>query len=259
MDNHRPRVLSSRQRPIYPPIDLVVSHFHQRLVGLAETPAPGEGCLCFRRSQGARVRRAQNNVARTRAHQGSLGLFRRRLAPQQKYHPLLCSVSARCYALGLFAPVDGPDDLVRQIFPTLFLVAVCLALSHRQDVVDHQHPLPGPTLEVTVGRDRVKGRDVRVVLQLLVDVPERRGGLDAPADGKAEAVGLPGPVVRVLPHDHQLDIGKGTKVQRGKDVFGGRKYCLFSAFGVHERRKPSKGGSREVLVEGGFPGHNSTG
>jgi hypothetical protein len=69
--------------------------------------------------------------------------------------------------------------------------------------------------------NRIKIGNIGVVFQFLVNVPEGWRGLNASTNGKAESMGLIGSMVRILPNNYELGVGKETKIQRGKGIFGG--------------------------------------
>ena len=105
-----------------------------------------------------------------------------------------------------------------------------LSLSDRQHVVDHEDALFGPSFEVPVARNGRKAGNIRIVHEFLVNIAEGWRGLDAPADRKTNPVSLVGPVIWVLPNDHELGFGQRAEVQRGKGVLGRWIYrVLFSS------------------------------
>ena len=160
-----------------------------------------------------------------RTNQSRFGLFGGRLAPQQKDN----SAWFAGPGVGGFALGHGSNNGIREFFPTLFLVAVGLCLSNRQDVVDQQNSLLGPSLEVPVCRNGIEIRNVWIVLQFLVNIPKRGWSLNASADRKAQAVCLVGPVVGILSNNHQLDLVQWAEIQSGKGVLWGWEYCVFAA------------------------------
>ena len=171
------------------------------------------------------MRATKNGMFFCISNQCRLGLFGGRFSPQQKYQrPIL---------LG-----DRPNDGVREILPSLFLVAVRLALADRQNVVDEEDALLGPSFQVSVVGFRMKVLHTRIVHQFLVDISQGGRGLDSPADGKTEAVGLIRPVVGILPDNDQFCLGEGAQIQRGKGVLRGWKDGVFvSVIGYSNRRK----------------------
>ena len=161
---------------------------------------------------------------RGRTNQGRFGLFGGRFAPQQKDNSAwFASLGVSGFALG-----HGSNDGIREFFPTLFLVAVGLRLSNRQDVVDQENSLLGPSLQIPVCRNGIEIRNVRIIFEFLVDIPEGRWSLNASADRKAQTVCLVGPVVGILSNNHQFDLVKWTEIQSGKSVLRGWEYCVFA-------------------------------
>lgn len=145
------------------------------------------------------MRRAQDCVfGRGGANQSRLGLFGGRLAPQQKD-------DSACFArLGVCGLPLGhcPNDFICKKFPPLFLVAVGLGFSNRQDVVDQKNSLLGPSLEVPVSRNGIEIRNIGIVFEFLVYIPEGRWSLDSSADRETQAVGLAGSMVGILSNNH---------------------------------------------------------
>ena len=144
-------------------------------------------------------------------HKRRLGFFCGRLAPQQEHDTL----GLFCFPVAIVfgrivvvcrSLVHGTKDGVCQFLPSLFLVAVRLSLSDRQHVVDQKDTLFGPSLEVSVIWNRRKVGNTGVVLELLVDVPQGRRGLNPATDGETEAVGLFVSVVGILSNDHELSL-----------------------------------------------------
>ena len=84
--------------------------------------------------------------------------------------------------------------------------------------VEEQHPLAGPAVEAAV----IGPPYADVVLQLGEDVLQRRRQRDAGPDGEAQAVGLVGAVVRVLPEDEYFHRRVGREVEGGEDLVGRR-------------------------------------
>ena len=116
----------------------------------------------------------------------------------------------------LLLVVDRAQHLVGEDLPALALVRRRPGLADRQRRVEQQHTLARPVVEASVaGR-----RDAQVGLELLEDVLQRRRRWYPPAHREAQAVRLPGAVVRVLAQDHGLDLGVRGQVQRGEDLVG---------------------------------------
>lgn len=202
------------QWPVHPPIDWFVPHFFESLVGLAETPTAHKGRLGLGGSQWARVRAAQNNVLFGISNQCRLGLFRGGLAPQQKDQ-------------GFVPLCDCSDDRIRKVLPSPLFVAVGLGLADRQDVVDQEDALFGPSFQISVLGNGIEIGNLWIVHQFLVNVAQGGRGLNSTTNGKAEAVGLVGPVVGILSDNDQLGLGERTQIQGGKGVLWGRKDGLF--------------------------------
>ena len=74
-------------------------------------------------------------------------------------------------------------------------VGIGLLGPNRQHRVEHQHPLASPTLQAAVARRL----NAQIVPQLLIDVNQRRRDPLALLHRKAQAMGLPRPMIRVLP------------------------------------------------------------
>ena len=128
-----------------------------------------------------------------------------RRPPQDEHDPLRLAV-------------HGLDDRVGETLPALSLVGGGLPGPHGEGGVEQEDALPGPAVEAAVvgaGHPDVAG-------QLDEDVLERRREGDAGADAEAQAVGLVGAVVRVLPEDQHLHLGVGRQVEGGEDLVGRR-------------------------------------
>jgi uracil-DNA glycosylase len=83
-----------------------------------------------------------------------------------------------------------------------------------QRIVEQQHALPRPVLEVAVHAPR----HPEVALELLVDVDQRRRHLHPVGHREAQPVRLPRPVVRVLPEDDDLDLIERGQLERAQPL-----------------------------------------
>ena len=93
---------------------------------------------------------------------------------------------------------EGVDGAVGDLLPALAPVARGGARAHGEDAVEEQHAALGPRREVA-GRRR---GHAEVALQLGVDVDQAAGeGAHVGGDGEAQADGVPGGRVGVLPDD----------------------------------------------------------
>ena len=133
----------------------------------------------------------------------------RMTAPQQEHH--WTAVQCRQCA---------PGDLL----PTEPAVGTGFPLLDGQDVIQQEHTLPRPRIQVAVGR---RGAPT-VPGNLLVDVAQRGGNGHALGHRKGESVGLPRSVVWVLAedaHPHVVrcaDCAERVKPHRGRGVTRGR-------------------------------------
>ena len=84
------------------------------------------------------------------------------------------------------------NDFIRKLLPSSILMRIGLTLPHGQDGIDHQHPLPRPSFEMTVlGHGFQTAIVVLVVVEeFLVYVSKGWWYSDPFLDGKAEAVAL---------------------------------------------------------------------
>jgi len=89
-----------------------------------------------------------------------------------------------------------------------------LAPPHGQRCVQKQHPLIRPGFQTAVGRDG----DAQIPDQLPEDVLQRWRLGHPSGHGKGQAVGLPRPVVGILPQEHHLGLGVGSALQRFEDL-----------------------------------------
>ena len=131
-------------------------------------------------------------------------------------------------ALGVTAPEhiddallafgDGADHGVGEGLPAAACVRGRLVGADRQHGVQQQHALLGPAVEVARGGDGRSG----VVGDLLEDILQRRREGNAVRHREAEAVGLPGAVVGVLPDDDHLQTVERAFVESPEDVAAAR-------------------------------------
>mmetsp|Transcript_22618 Transcript_22618/g.62945 ORF Transcript_22618/g.62945 Transcript_22618/m.62945 type:complete len:228 (+) Transcript_22618:726-1409(+) len=210
--------------------------------------------------------RANDAVAGGNPCQGRFGLFGGRPAPQQKDDAgavalnvaiLVIVIASSVIPISLGVPprplVHRPNDLVRELLPSPFLVAVSLPPPDRQNVVDHQDALLGPALQVPVGGHFVKPRNFRVLQEFLVNVLEGRRDRNALADREAEAVGLVGSVVGILADNDELGLGEGAEIEGGKGILDRGIDGFLGSFPSDKGCEPSKGGRGKVAGEGDLP------
>mmetsp|Transcript_45237 Transcript_45237/g.115762 ORF Transcript_45237/g.115762 Transcript_45237/m.115762 type:complete len:310 (-) Transcript_45237:202-1131(-) len=181
-------------RCLHLPVDGRQPLLFQQRVSLGKVLA-AEEAAAGRQSGGVR---AFENVVAAGVDEALLVL--RLLAPQQEDH---AAPQAR----------DGPDRLVREGLPALSGVRVGLVRAHCQHRVEHEYSLRCPLLQVAVRHDAAPA----VRGQLLIDVQQARGALSVGRHAEAEAHGLAGPVVGVLPQDHHLDFVQRDGVVCTKD------------------------------------------
>src|SRR4051812_38689481 len=86
--------------------------------------------------------------------------------------------------------------------------------------------LAGPPLEIGVGR----GLDTEVVAQLGVDVDERRRELHAVLHGEAQAMGLAGTVIRILPEQYDTSACVRRQMEGREDLVVWREHGMAGAF-----------------------------
>src|SRR5438034_6826962 len=94
--------------------------------------------------------------------------------------------------------------------------------AHCQYGVEEQHSSARPRFEASVVGDR----HAHVIVQLAIDVPERRWHPNAMANGEGQAMRLAGARVRVLAEDHRLGLGGRREMQRGEDLVVGWVYAV---------------------------------
>ena len=128
-------------------------------------------------------------------------------APQQEHQPFPF-------------PVQVFNGLVGELFPALLLVRGRLTGFHGKYGVEQQHALPGPVGQVAMGR----WLDTQIPVDFLVNIDQRRRRFHAALHGKAQAMGLIGAVVRVLPEDHHLHLVEGRQVEGVEDIRAGREH-----------------------------------
>ena len=119
---------------------------------------------------------------------------------------MLLSVYHAPFFLGMATPeqennaftflVELGNHMIGKTLPTKIGMGMGLARLDRQDRIKQQHALLGPRDQVTMVGD-AKSRNI--LDQLLVDIDQRRRGLDARTDRKAEAMGLIRPVIGICP------------------------------------------------------------
>lgn len=112
---------------------------------------------------------------------GGFGFFLRLGAPEDEGH-----------RLGKFS--NGGDHLIGEILPTEVLMAVGLALLHREDGIEEKHPLFGPVGQIAGGRRR----HAYIAFPLLINIDQGGGQLDTGLYGKSQSVSLSRFMVRVL-------------------------------------------------------------
>ena len=127
--------------------------------------------------------------------------------------------------------VHRANDFVGERLPASSLVRRRLAGAHGERGVEQQHSAAGPRLQVAVPW----WLHTEIVAQLFEDVGERRRHRDAVLHREAQAVRLPGPVVRILPENQHLHVGIRSTVQRGKDLIVRRIHGVLLALVAHER------------------------
>ena len=79
--------------------------------------------------------------------------------------------------------------------------------SNGKDRIQKKNALLSPFYQITV----IRYIAAKVIMQFLIDVYQRRRDLYIRLYGKAQPVGLPGSVLRVLPQDHCLDFPERCK------------------------------------------------
>ena len=160
--------------------------------------------------EGGRMGRGEDEVTRT-VDEGALLLCIS--APKDEDKPL---------ALG----GQGADGGIGELFPPLTLMAASLMGTHGERGVEKEHSLLGPTGEIA----RLGDGDAQVALYLLEDVDQRGGKCHSIVDGEAEAMGLAGAMIGVLPDDDDLHTVERTKVERIEDEPSGGKDGALSIF-----------------------------
>ncbi len=94
------------------------------------------------------------------------------------------------------------DDSVRKLLPALPLVGIGLVGAYSEDRIQHQYALLSPFHQIAVVGDPT----AQVIVEFLINIHQRGGRLYLWLYRKAEAMRLPGIVVRILPQDQHLDL-----------------------------------------------------
>ena len=112
-----------------------------------------------------------------------------RRSPQNKHdRPILC--------------VDCHDRCICKFLPADSSVGICLMRPHRQHRIEHQYSLLGPFCQTPV----VRNGTAQIILQLFININQRRRHLHSLFHREAQPVRLIEIVVRVLPQNHYLHI-----------------------------------------------------
>ena len=93
--------------------------------------------------------------------------------------------------------IHGTNDFIRHLFPPLILVAIRRCFLYRQDIVDHQDALFGPSFQESMCGHGSKIGNIFISKKFLVNIQQGGWDPDALADGKAKSMGLVGSMVGV--------------------------------------------------------------
>ena len=155
-------------------------------------------------------------------------------------HQMLVPVDEGPLLLGVSSPKDehqvfplfgqGTDGGIGKLLPTLALVRTCLMGTDGERGIEQEHPLVGPTGEVSARRDV----DAQVALDFLEDVLKGRREGHAVVHGETESVCLSGTVVRVLPNNHHLSLMERTEVEGIENEFPRRIDGRCAVFCTHK-------------------------
>ena len=142
------------------------------------------------------------------------------------------------------------DGGIGELLPAVALVRACLVGADGEGGVEQQHPLVGPSGEVA--RSEGDG-GAEVAVDLLDDVDQRRRHGDAVGDGEAEAHGLPGFVVGVLPEDDDLHLVE-RRVVEGVEYLAARRIAgVLLPFGDEELLELGEVGRLKLRLQHGIP------
>ena len=110
--------------------------------------------------------------------------------------------------------IDLLDDGVGKRFPAFALVRVRLMGADCQHCIEHQYPLLRPRNQKSVIWDLASD----ILVQLFVDIPQRRGSLDSGPDTEAQAMGLSGSMIRVLAQQKNTHLVIGRQLKCREDI-----------------------------------------
>ena len=105
-----------------------------------------------------------------------------------------------------------------------------LVRAHGQHGVEQQHALFGPAVEIA----RSGNGRARIVVHLLEYVDQRGRERHAVADRKAQSVGLPRPVIRVLSDDDHFQIIGIAHIESPENIASGRENPPLGVFLLDE-------------------------
>ena len=144
------------------------------------------------------------------------------------------------FLLGIGSPKDehqmlpllgqNTDGGIGKFLPTLALVRACLMGTDGECGIEQEHPLVGPTGEVSARRDV----DAQVALDFLEDVLKGRREGHALVHGETESVCLSGTVVRVLSDNHHFGLMERTEIEGVEDEFSRRIDGCRAVFCTHK-------------------------
>src|SRR3989344_1571276 len=158
-------------------------------------------------------------------------------------HEMLGAVDVRAFLFGVIAPQYEYEVLAQvskifyrrigKLLPPLPLVRARSAGTHRERRVQQENSLRGPARKVGVATHRVP----EVRFELLENILERRRRRDARVDRKAQAIGLPRPVVRVLPEYDDLHRLERALVKCAENIFRSGVHRRFQVLLAYELRE----------------------
>ncbi len=125
--------------------------------------------------------------------------------------------------------VEHCDRGVRELLPSDPPVGVRLMGAHCQDSVQHENSLLRPLCKTSVIRDRT----AQIIMELLINIHERRRDLHSLLHRKAEPVCLPVVVIGILSEDHDLHILQRSQMEGVKDILCRRKDQPCPVFMIH--------------------------
>jgi hypothetical protein len=131
---------------------------------------------------------------------------------------------------GMLLIVDRADDRIGELLPALALMRCRHRPLHRQHAVEQQDTLPRPVFKKAVaGR-----RDAQIVLQLFINIDQRRWRTHAWLDAERQPMRLPLAMIRVLTEDDDPYLVERRQIQSAKILRPLGKNLLAATFFLHQ-------------------------